>query len=200
MIRKRTTLTTSERKQRLFLLLFGVILLGAASGVLFLLLKQQGASLGWTRIVGTFFQAEQTVLSLCSEAVSGALIFLLCLFFLGFSAIGQPGAMITLLAYGFCIGGALSVQCSVGNPLLRSLCLLPYFVPVSVLMVIATRESLRFSGLFTAYGFRDDPADQMYHRFRMYCARFTVLLVFLLVIAALYSLAFYGISTAGQMS
>lgn len=198
MIRKRTTLTTSEKKQRLFLLLFGIILLGNAIGVLFLFLKQQGTSLEWTRIVGIFFQEKQTVLSLCLEAMRGAVLFLLCLFFLGFSAIGQPGAIITLLAYGFCMGGALNSQCCAGNPLLRSIGLLPYFVAVSVLLVIAARESLRFSGLFTAYGFRDDPADQMYHQFRMYCARFTVLLIFLLLVAVLYSLAFYTITTAGK--
>lgn len=33
MIRKRTTLTTTERKQRLFCLLFGSVLLGAALGI-----------------------------------------------------------------------------------------------------------------------------------------------------------------------
>lgn len=193
MIRKRTTLTTSEKKQRLFILLFGIVLLGAGSGVVMLLWQYPGTPMKWAYFMGMFFQTKTVLPSLCAEAVSGAVLFLICLFLLGFSAIGQPGALLSLLSYGVCMGGALQIQCCSGNAVLRSICLLPYFVPVSVLMVIAARESMRFSNLFTAYGFRDDPVDHMYHQFHMYCARFVVLLVFLLLTAVLYSLAFYAV-------
>ena len=62
----------------------------------------------------------------------------------------------------------------------------------SALLVLAARESLRFSGYFTAYGFRNEPEEQMYHQLRMYCARFVVLAVFLLLFGFAYGTAFYA--------
>lgn len=195
MIRKRTTLTTSERKQRLFLLLFGIILCGACGGVLWNVLHRQGMPTAWSHLAGIFFETERTLPALCTEAVSGAVMFLFCLFFLGFSAIGQPGVFLTLLGYGLCMGGALSTQCVGEHSVLYRACLLPYYVPLSVLMVLSAREALRFSGLFTAFGFRDDPADNMHHHFQLYCARFVVLLIFLPLLSVVYSLAFYMATT-----
>lgn len=113
-------------------------------------------------------------------------------FLLGFSAVGQPFAWLLLLTYGVCMGGTLQTQCSAGGAFVRSTTLLCYFVPMSALLVLAARESLRFSGYFTAYGFRNEPEEQMYHQLRMYCARFVVLAVFLLLFGFAYGTAFYA--------
>lgn len=72
--------------------------------------------------------------------------------------------MAAAVTYGVCMGGALQMQCGSGNVLVRSVLLLIYFVPVSALLAVASRESLRFSGKFTDYGFRDEPTDQMCHQ------------------------------------
>ncbi|MCC8110898.1 MAG: hypothetical protein LIO74_04535 [Ruminococcus sp.] len=63
MIRKRTSLTTRERKQRLFWILFGVIWLGTAIYGVLLLLQQQNSFLQWTGLMGNFF--HQLVHCLC---------------------------------------------------------------------------------------------------------------------------------------
>lgn len=72
-------------------------------------------------------------------------------------------------------------------------------VAVSVLMVMATRESLRFSCIFSVFGFRDKPMEQMLHETRMYAMRFVVLGALLLLFCSVYSLAFYAFATAGNI-
>ncbi len=198
MIRKRTALTTSEKKQRLIFVLFCVILTGVGLSMLWNLLKHQSVVPDWCRLTGYFFAADSLV-TLWMEAITGAALFLACLFLLGFSAIGQPAALLTVLCYGFCLGGSLQAQCSGKFAPLHCIGLLPYYVPLSVLIVIAARESLRFSGLFTRFGFQDDPADSMSHQFRLYCTRFAVLTVFLILLALLYSLGFYGLTAASTV-
>lgn len=56
MIRKRTTLTTTERRQRLFCLLFGCILLGTAWGMVMLRWQYDGVPTGWAGFLGMFFR------------------------------------------------------------------------------------------------------------------------------------------------
>ncbi len=197
MIRKRTTLTTSEKKQRLIFALFGVILVGAGLSVLWTFLQSKTSVPEWCSLAGCFFSAD-SIAALWMESVTGAALFLACLFLLGFSAIGQPAIILTLLCYGFCLGGSLQVQCSGAYAALRCVGLLPYYVPLSVLIVVAAREALRFAGMFTSYGFRDNPTDNMYHQFRMYCTRYAVLAVFLMLLGLLYSLGFYGLTAAGD--
>lgn len=154
MIRKRTTLTTTERRQRLFCLLFGCILLGTAWGMVMLRWQYDGVPTGWAGFLGMFFQTKPTLPALWTESAGDILLFLLAFFLLGFSAVGQPFAWLLLLTYGVCMGGTLQTQCSAGGAFVRSTTLLCYFVPMSALLVLAARESLRFSGYFTAYGFR----------------------------------------------
>ena len=192
MIRKRTTLTTTERRQRLFCLLFGCILLGTAWGMVMLRWQYDGVPTGWAGFLGMFFQTKPTLPALWTESAGDILLFLLAFFLLGFSAVGQPFAWLLLLTYGVCMGGTLQTQCSAGGAFVRSTTLRCYFVPMSALLVLAARESLRFSGYFTAYGFRNEPEEQMYHQLRMYCARFVVLAVFLLLFGFAYGTAFYA--------
>ena len=157
MIRKRTTLTTTERKQRLFCLLFGSVLLGAALGIIMLRWQYDGVPTSWACFLGMFLEKRSSLAALWLGSIGNILLFLMTFFLLGFSAVGQP------------------------------------FVPVSALLAVASRESLRFSGKFTDYGFRDEPTDQMCHQLRMYCARFAVLLVLLVLHTLLYSALFYAI-------
>ena len=138
-------------------------------------------------------EKRSSLAALWLGSIGNILLFLMTFFLLGFSAVGQPFVWLLLLTYGVCMGGALQMQCGSGNVLVRSVFLLIYFVPVSALLAVASRESLRFSGKFTDYGFRDEPTDQMCHQLRMYCARFAVLLVLLVLHTLLYSALFYAI-------
>lgn len=90
MIRKRTTLTTTERRQRLFCLLFGCILLGTAWGMVMLRWQYDGVPTGWAGFLGMFFQTKPTLPALWTESAGDILLFLLAFFLLGFSAVGQP--------------------------------------------------------------------------------------------------------------
>ena len=143
MIRKRTTLTTTERRQRLFCLLFGCILLGTAWGMVMLRWQYDGVPTGWAGFLGMFFQTKPTLPALWTESAGDILLFLLAFFLLGFSAVGQPFAWLLLLTYGVCMGGTLQTQCSAGGAFVRSTTLLCYFVPMSALLVLAAARLLR---------------------------------------------------------
>ena len=131
MIRKRTTLTTTERKQRLFCLLFGSVLLGAALGIVMLRWQYDGVPTSWACFLGMFLEKRSSLAALWLGSIGNILLFLMTFFLLGFSAVGQPFVWLLLLTYGVCMGGALQMQCGSGNVLVRSVLLLIYFVPVS---------------------------------------------------------------------
>ena len=61
MIRKRTTLTTTERKQRLFCLLFGSVLLGAALGIVMLRWQYDGVPTSWACFLGMFLEKRSSL-------------------------------------------------------------------------------------------------------------------------------------------
>lgn len=130
MIRKRTTLTTTERKQRLFCLLFGSVLLGAALGSVMLRWQYDGVPTSWACFLGMFLEKRSSMAALWLGSIGNILLFLMTFFLLGFSAVGQPFVWLLLLTYGVCMGGALQMQCGSGNVLVRSVLLLIYFVPV----------------------------------------------------------------------
>ena len=108
--------------------------------------QYDGVPTGWAGFLGMFFQTKPTLPALWTESAGDILLFLLAFFLLGFSAVGQPFAWLLLLTYGVCMGGTLQTQCSAGGAFVRSTTLLCYFVPMSALLVLAARESLRFSG------------------------------------------------------
>ena len=155
--------------------------------------QYDGVPTSWACFLGMFLEKRSSLAALWLGSIGNILLFLMTFFLLGFSAVGQPFVWLLLLTYGVCMGGTLQMQCGSGNVLVRSVLLLIYFVPVSALLAVASRESLRFSGKFTDYGFRDEPTDQMSHQLRMYCARFAVLLVLLVLHTLLYSALFYAI-------
>ena len=198
MIRKRTTLTTAEKRRWLITLLFLVVLCGVLCSLLRFLWHHDTPVFWWHRLPGCFFFEKASVMTLWMQSLFGGMLILLCLFLFGFSAIGQPGALVTLMGYGFCLGEALRLQCAGAYAAIHCIALLPYYVPLSMLLVIASRESLRFSGRFTAYGFRDGPTENMYHQFRLYCTRFAVLLLILTLLSLLYSLGFSGLAAASS--
>ena len=122
MIRKRTTLTTTERKQRLFCLLFGSVLLGAALGSVMLRWQYDGVPTSWACFLGMFLEKRSSLAALWLGSIGNILLFLMTFFLLGFSAVGQPFVWLLLLTYGVCMGGALQMQCGSGNVLVRSPC------------------------------------------------------------------------------
>ena len=103
MIRKRTTLTTTERKQRLFCLLFGSVLLGAALGIVMLRWQYDGVPTSWACFLGMFLEKRSSLAALWLGSIGNILLFLMTFFLLGFSAVGQPFVWLLLLTYGVCM-------------------------------------------------------------------------------------------------
>ncbi len=192
-IQKRTVLSTAERRQRLLLFLFGIILCGVAVHTL-LLRRMPDASVCQVlfRYLLPTEQLDQARWVLA--AARQGIFFLLGWFLLGFSAVGQPGAVFLLGGYGMSLGKILMQ--AAGNSSgswLHLPGILVYYSPFSIWMVLAARESLRFSLYFTRYGFQDAPEEQMRYHLRMYLIRFLVLLLFLCVFSLLYRLGDSGV-------
>ena len=106
-IQKRTVLSTAERRQRLLLFLFGIILCGVAVHTL-LLRRMPDASVCQVlfRYLLPTEQLDQARWVLA--AARQGIFFLLGWFLLGFSAVGQPGAVFLLGGYGMSLGKILT--------------------------------------------------------------------------------------------
>ena len=193
MMKKRTGLSTAQRKLLLMWVMCGSLLLGAACGTMCtlfhptckmtqllqapnaFLLPETGAA--FSQLFGTAFP--------CSAALLAAA------FLLGFSMIGQPLAWCLL----FYLGGQVSAA------LLQLLChptshryffciglLLPFAGCAAACLLFAVRESLRFSGRLIRICFSSEEREDMRHQLQLYCIRFLVLLGLLLLASILYSL------------
>jgi hypothetical protein len=188
-------LSYRQRKILWYLCGFLLVLLGEAVGVKLGLAGNGG---NWAELCGALFSAEQMGLSqLCFETVvlGIPILFLLCL--LGFLAIGQPLILCVLVGYGTCMGSSMLLQCRGESVFFRCVALTCYFAPLCLLFVTAARESLRFSVQLLRCCTGSEGKGEMPKQLRLYCLRYLVLGIALLLLGLLYSLLFCGVKFVG---
>ncbi|MFR0949640.1 MAG: hypothetical protein ACLSFT_03160 [Ruminococcus callidus] len=113
MIRKRTTLTTTERKQRLFCLLFGSVLLGAALGSVMLRWQYDGVPTSWACFLGMFLEKRSSLAALWLGSIGNILLFLMTFFLLGFprwDSLCMVAAADLRRLYGRCLANAVRLR------------------------------------------------------------------------------------------
>lgn len=93
----------------------------------------------------------------------------------GFFAVGQWIPCGALLLHGLLFGDAVLTQMQTVGAWRLLIWLLPYGIVSSLLLLLAARESLRFSGLFFRYAFQRQWEENMPHCRRLYGIRYVVL-------------------------
>jgi hypothetical protein len=150
--------------------LLALILSGCAIGVWGVI--QQWMPDRWQAYLQTVDSQQLFHLFLC-ETVG----LLLCSGVVGFFAIGQPIPCVALLLHGGLFGQVLMLQMMAEKRSWSLLCwLLPYGIGSSLLLLLAARESIRFSCLFFGYAFQRQWEENMPHCRRLYLLRYLVIL------------------------
>lgn len=118
-----------------------------------------------------------------------SILFLSAVFVLGLSAIGQPFGIALLVYRGVGIGFSVALmylQNGVGALPAVSLLVVPKAVTVIFLSALAVREMLKLSGSLFGFIFREQASDCKNNRiFRLYCIKFAVIAVIMLIVSVL---------------
>lgn len=193
----RTYLSTVQKNRLWVAVLFGFILMGSSIGVcnfsfkLFFTEKFEFLF----HLFPSLYNQESAILIFKSALLETGVLMALSFLF-GFSAIGQPFSCFLLLLHGFLFG--VSVTQYTGDNMIRTVLNLtsaiPYAIISSIILVIAVKESVRFSNSFFKYSFKYDLSDDICHKCRMYHVRYGILLFFLIASALLYSFLIHTIS------
>lgn len=108
------------------------------------------------------------------------------IFCTGFFAVGQPLSVAMLIYRGFGIGfsSALTYMAFGKSGVYISLIFIaPKILATSVIIMLAVRESLRLSNIIYGYIFREACQENMGKYIKLYCIKFIVLILFVLLTA-----------------
>ncbi len=178
----------SEQRTRLFRLLTILLIvgIGIGSAISYALGEAPCHSIfldhGFAEHAGT-----RTLLSVLRGSFRPTAILLLLDLLLGFSAIGQPFAVLILLDRGMALGIATAATYFTygmrGLPVVLLL-QFPHAAATSVLLLLAARESMRFSRQLTEFLLRDGDLPGLRGQLKLYFIKYLVLLLLLLICAA----------------
>ena len=116
---------------------------------------------------------------------------IIILFILGFGAVSQPIEAFILFYRGVALGISVSYtyfHYGFKGFLIALLVILPHAVGSSIILILATRESIRSSNMFAGFAFAGKGNDKANSQVRMYFIKFIVLLVLLVISSILDSL------------
>ena len=157
-------------------------------------IKQAGETSPWLHQYFSPILCGDTVFSVFGKTLLSEIIFLTAVFLLGTFAFGQAAGGIMLIYRGIGIGVSVSQMYTVGG--LRSLpavaaLALPYSLAVSLVAILAVRESMRSSNRILFYFATGKSVGSERRGLKMYCIRFAVLMIISLFISAADSLLNY---------
>lgn len=164
----------------LLLALMLVLLLG----VLFGTLTFRGTDSGLSFITNSFIKdrAEQTFIQTFANSFCGAGALALLCFFLGFSALAQPIELLVPLFRGLGLGTTIAFIYSsygVKGFAITLVLIIPHAVISSMAIIIAAREGLRLSNLFTGFAIGEKSALDfpIKKSIKLYLLKFVILFV-----------------------
>lgn len=185
-MKQRISLTKSEERRLTKKLLCAVIFIGIFCGSIFfsmfkgninsIILKQNISPLNINLSVLDFFKSTALIY------IIYMIIFGLC----GMFVFGQAISIFTLLFRGFSMGIAISsVYASMGLKALVPLIILviPKLLAVSVIFILASRESVKMSNKIFSFILSKNSEDNMKSQTKLYLIKFAVLLFFILLIS-----------------
>ncbi len=129
--------------------------------------------------------SAKTVIEVFCVAFKPMLMLLTLQFLLGFFAVGQPIAVVTVALKGVVSGisaSAIYLEYGAKGAIVNLLTLLPYVILSSFIIITGARESFRFSDRFLCYAFGANCDSRP--EVKLYCLRFIVLIIFSVAVSA----------------
>lgn len=183
-----TLLTQAESRRMCLFLLSMAAVLGIIIGAITAVSVSDSANV----LIHQYFSpihSGNTLFEVFRNTSVTSIMFLSAVFVLGLSAIGQPFGIALLVYRGVGIGFSVALMyLQNGINALPSVLLL--VVPKAVITIflssLAVREMLKLSGSLFGFIFRGNASDSKNSRvFRLYCIKFAVIAVIMLIVSAL---------------
>lgn len=185
---KRTRTSFFDRN-RFFILLTGIMLGGVLIGSL-AFCSMNDTTAGRISFIAKGFIETRAKLSLSAIFVNTFLSssgFLLLIFILGFSAVTQPIEILIPFFKGLGLGASLA-QIYADSGVKGFLIILLLIVPCAIInsfgIIIAVREAIRFSNIFTSKAISSENGGGMKSITKLYCIKFLVIEVIMMIGAA----------------
>ncbi len=184
-MRHTVNLTGSQSRKLCIFILSGFAVAGIITGAVFACLH--GVSSPWLhQYFSPVYSGDKPFDIFRNDMISSA-VFIVAAFFIGLFAFGQPVGAAMLIYRGFGIGGSAAMMYSLyGNDAAAPVLVLitPKAVAVIILSVLAVRELIRSSGAIFSGIISENSHDEKRMNFKLYCIKFSVLLLLSLIVAA----------------
>lgn len=164
------------------ILLMTLLLIGVLIGTLAFCNMSEDDFNNFSFITQMFIKnkSEQTFLqSLVNSFSTSASLLLIC-FFLGFSAISQPVEITIPIFRGLGLGASIAyiyVTYGIKGFLISLLLIIPNAVISSISIIIAARESIKMSNMFTFFAISNNCENNMKSCIKLYLLKFVILFV-----------------------
>ena len=164
------------------ILLMTLLLIGVLIGTLAFCNMSQDDFNNFSFITQMFIKnkSEQTFLqSLINSFSTSASLLLIC-FFLGFSAISQPVEITIPIFRGLGLGASIAyiyITYGIKGFLISLLLIIPNAVISSISIIIAVRESIKMSNMFTFFAISNSCENNMKSCIKLYLLKFLILFV-----------------------
>ncbi len=191
------SLTRNESRKKCLMLLNAAVIVGIAAGAVIAVIlgADRLGEAKWLHQCFSPLNSGNTVLEVFVNCFRMTGIFIGALFALGFCSCGQPLCAAFLIYRGFGIGAAAAqLYMLMGVSALPAVLVLvlPKAIVVSYITSLASREALKLSGTQFMLIFRDVlPEEKMQRTVKLYCIKFLVLMVFVILISVADSLLNY---------
>lgn len=180
------TIEQPNDKKISILLLFGLIVLGIIIGTITFctipdneLLMNGLFNHGFIKI-----DSGQTMVDNFLIAFRNTSFLIVILFILGFGAVSQPIEAFVPFYRGVALGISVSftyLQYGFKGFLVALLIILPHAVGSSIILILATRESIKSSNMFAGFAFVGRDSEKPNPQIKFYFIKFLVLLVLLMI-------------------
>ena len=170
-------------------LLFCFALAGAVTGVMLCRTRPSLGEICWLTQGLAVSETERTLWDVCKAALLPLLVLYCGILLSGFSACGQPCALVLLLSRGTACGLAVGA-CFAAYPMRDALavtgCLILPFAAVSLLLLCyAARDALRLSQMLTGYLLHGTAETDVLEKQRKIITGMQILLLLILLAAAM---------------
>lgn len=173
-------LSRIPQSKKFIVFLMALVLVGVLIGTLAFCNMSTGEISDLSFITQGFIKnrAAQTFFETLSASFTSAGFLVLLCFLLGFGAISQPAELLIPIFRGIGLGTSIAyIYTSYGTRgfFITLVIIVPHAVISSVAIVIAARESMRMSNLFTGYAFTSGRETEMRTNIKLYLLKFLVL-------------------------
>lgn len=181
-----SNITGGQNRKACILFLSVLVAAGIIAGAVFEVKSSSSLSC-WLHQYFAPAYSGSTIMQIMANTFKSSLLFVAAAFLTGFFAFGQPLGAALLVYRGFGIGASAALMYSTeGSAALPEVAvlILPKAIAVVLISILAVRELMKASGAVLAWWISEGSRDDNRISFRLYCLKFTVLIILSFIVSA----------------